>query len=123
MIAEVVWWDLDSDSPTIETLERDLTPDTVATWSDVPGLAVKLWLADRANNRWGAIMVWAGEKPPRDALPPNRAGELIGRAPSVRERFDVPAAASVAAALRVTPDGAEIAAARTGSSGGGHVDA
>jgi hypothetical protein len=91
MRADVVWWDLDETSVDVEALAAQLRDDGVAAWADVPGLVVKLWLADRQHNRWGALMLWNPDRPDEVFLPPNRAAELIGAPPSQRSRFDVEA--------------------------------
>jgi trans-2,3-dihydro-3-hydroxyanthranilate isomerase len=91
MRADVVWWDLDETSLDVEALAARLRDDGVQEWADVPGLVVKLWLADRRHNRWGALMLWDPERPDEAFLPPNRAAELIGAPPSQRTRFDVEA--------------------------------
>lgn len=81
----IVWWDLPDSGPTIDALRADLSDAVVGEWDRVPGLLLKVWIADRATNRWGALMVWAGDPP--QVLPANRAAELIGRPPTRRERF------------------------------------
>lgn len=81
----IVWWDLPESGPTIDALHADLSDTAVGEWERVPGLLLKVWIADRDTNRWGALMVWA-EDPPQ-MLPANRAAELIGLPPSRREGF------------------------------------
>lgn len=92
MTVTIVWWDLTDAEVPIETLEHDLQTSLDA-WDDVEGLRVKLWIADRENNRWGAVMWWDTDVPPGRPLPPNRAAELIGRPPTQRTEFDVIATA------------------------------
>ncbi|MCS0604650.1 hypothetical protein NX794_26045 [Streptomyces sp. LP11] len=94
MRADIAWWDLDGTGQTIDSLRADLCDATVAAWSEVPGLRLKFWLADRENNRWGAVMLWEADRP--DELPPNRAAQLIGGPPAHRGRFDVEATAGAA---------------------------
>ena len=92
MTVTVAWWDLtDSDVP-IEALEQDMR-DSIDAWHEVEGLRVKLWIADRENSRWGAVMWWDPYVLPEQPLPPNRAAELIGRPPTCRAQFDVVATA------------------------------
>lgn len=56
----------------------------------MPGLRMKLWLSDETGNRWGAVMLWAPGHPVEgQALPPNRAAELIGYPATSRVTFDV----------------------------------
>jgi len=86
---DIAWWDLDASAHTVDTLRTHLA-DAAAVWAQVPGLRLKLWMADRDRNRWGAVMVWES-RPSDDALPPNRAAELIGYPPTHRARFDVEA--------------------------------
>ncbi|WP_030940093.1 hypothetical protein [Streptomyces sp. NRRL S-646] len=92
MRVDIAWWDLDGTGQTIDSLRADLGDGAVAEWKDVPGLRLKLWLADRESNRWGAVMLWEADRP--DELPPNRAAQLIGGPPTHRGRFDVQATAA-----------------------------
>ncbi|MEE1782383.1 hypothetical protein PUR71_05495 [Streptomyces sp. SP17BM10] len=93
MKADIAWWELDGSPQTIESLAEHLRDGAVAPWADVPGLRLKFWIADRENNRWGAVMVWETDRPADRPLPPNRAAELIGAPPTHRMRFDVEAVA------------------------------
>ncbi|MEV0171129.1 PhzF family phenazine biosynthesis isomerase [Streptomyces sp. NPDC050803] len=91
MNLEIAWWDLDGRPVTVDGLQRHLGEDgVVGSWQEVAGLHEKYWIADRAGNRWGAVMVWDGERP--DVLPENRAAGLIGGPVTHRERFEVQAA-------------------------------
>lgn len=92
MPVTIVWWELTESDVTIEALEQDLA-SSVDAWNDVEGLRVKLWVADRENSRWGAVMWWDADISPERPLPPNRAAELIGRPPNHRAEFDVLATA------------------------------
>jgi len=85
---DIAWWDLDGTGQTIDSLRADLR-DSAAVWSDVPGLRLKVWVADRETNRWGAVMLWEADRPAE--LPPNRAAQLIGGPPTHRGRFEVEA--------------------------------
>lgn len=91
MRVDIAWWELDGTPQTIDSLRDHLRDEAVPVWTGVPGLRLKLWIADRERNRWGAVMLWVGDRPD-EALPPNRAAELIGRPPDHRTRFDVEAA-------------------------------
>jgi hypothetical protein len=86
---DVSWWDLAVGEPDVEALQADLSGGGADAWRTVPGLRWKVWIADRERRRWGAVMLWNPARPPADLLPANRAAELIGRPPSVRERFSV----------------------------------
>ncbi|MFI1918353.1 hypothetical protein [Nocardia sp. NPDC020380] len=91
MIADISWWDLADSGVTVDELRADLTEERLRDWRHAGGLSTKLWLADEEHRRWGAVMLWT--RPPRpDALPPNRARDLIGSAPAHRVRFHVVAA-------------------------------
>ncbi|WP_019855909.1 hypothetical protein [Actinopolyspora mortivallis] len=89
MRAEIAWWELDGTPQTVESLRAHLDEPTVGPWKETPGLVVKFWIADRERNRWGAVMLWEHERPDNTELPPNRAAELIGFAPTHRFAFDV----------------------------------
>ncbi len=90
MKVSISWWDLTDSAQTIESLREYLREGAVEQWERVRGLRLKLWIADPAGNRWGAVMIWetddfgAGQD-----LPPHRAAELIGYPPTTRARFDV----------------------------------
>ncbi len=88
MTVTIAWWDLTDSDVTIEALEQDMR-NSIDAWYEVEGLRVKLWIADRENRRWGAVMWWDLYVPADRLLPPNRAAELIGRPPTHRTRFDV----------------------------------
>jgi hypothetical protein len=87
VLTTVTWWQLDGSGQTVDSLHEQLRAEGVRAWREVPGLCLKLWIADRDTNRWGAVMVWDGE--PDGPLPPNRAAELIGRPPTERLSFTV----------------------------------
>jgi trans-2,3-dihydro-3-hydroxyanthranilate isomerase len=89
MRVDIAWWELDgSSAQTIQSLQEHLDHDTVSEWARVPGLRMKLWIADRHTNRWGAVMLWESDRPTDEALPENRAAKLIGRPPDQRLRFE-----------------------------------
>ncbi|WP_225102107.1 hypothetical protein [Streptomyces sp. CoH27] len=91
MRVDIAWWELDGSSQTIESLREHLREGAVRPWASVPGLRVKFWIADQEHNRWGAVMVWEGDRPPAGSLPPNLAADLIGCPPTHRSRFEVEA--------------------------------
>jgi trans-2,3-dihydro-3-hydroxyanthranilate isomerase len=86
---DIAWWELEGCAQTIDSLREHLDGGTVDEWAVVPGLRLKLWMADRPSNRWGAVMLWESDRPAAWPLPPNRAAELIGRPADHRTRFDV----------------------------------
>jgi len=91
MRATIAWWDLTASAQTVDSLRDYLRDGGVAPWRDVPGLRLKLWIADRTGNRWGAVMLWEPGHPGDQPLPPHRAAELIGYPPTERVVFDVEA--------------------------------
>ncbi|MDN5793770.1 MAG: hypothetical protein L0H22_12020, partial [Brevibacterium aurantiacum] len=109
----VSWWDLADSGRTIDSLRDYLRDEAVPAWSAVEGLALKLWVADPATGRWGAIMVWEGDEGPRSPLPAHRATQLIGYGPTVRVEFEIEAtvegipsaavSAGIGAALTTVP--------------------
>ncbi|MQY06453.1 hypothetical protein ACRB68_45410 [Actinomadura sp. RB68] len=64
----------------------------MAAWADVPGLALKAWIADPVRERWGAVMLWDPDRPAGRLLPPNRGAELAGGPPDERCGWRVVAA-------------------------------
>ncbi len=91
MKASIAWWNLDESNETIDSLRAYLHDEGVAPWESVPGLCLKLWIADREHNRWGAIMLWENDSADPGSLPPNKAAELIGYGPTQRAAFEVEA--------------------------------
>jgi hypothetical protein len=91
MRLDIAWWDLDASAQSIDSLREHLREGAAEPWADVPGLRLKLWMADREHNRWGAVMLWEADRPADRALPPNLAAELIGYPPTERARFEVEA--------------------------------
>ncbi|MDQ0993000.1 hypothetical protein [Streptomyces sp. V3I7] len=90
MRVHIVWWDLAGSGQTIESLRAYLRDESVAAFSEVPGLRLKTWLSDEETNRWGAVLLWETEEATRGPLP-SRALELIGHPPAFSHSFDVEA--------------------------------
>jgi hypothetical protein len=93
MNVSIAWWQLDESEQTIESLREYLRDEGVQPWYAVPGLCLKLWVADPGTNCWGAVMVWESAQDAKAPLPPNKAAELIGYPPTHRISFDVEASA------------------------------
>jgi hypothetical protein len=91
MKAAIAWWDLTDSEQTIDTLREYLRDEGVQPWGAVQGLRLKLWISDRAGNRWGAVTLWESADSTDQPLPPHRALELIGYPPTERVDFDVEA--------------------------------
>lgn len=91
MKAMIAWWDLDGSGQSVEALRGFLREEAEQAWSDIPGLLLKVWVADPEHNRWGAVMIWESEEAATTAQLPRSAGELIGRPLAFREWFDVEA--------------------------------
>jgi trans-2,3-dihydro-3-hydroxyanthranilate isomerase len=103
MRVDIAWWELKGPTQTIDSLREHLANDTVDEWARVPGLRLKLWIADRRSNRWGAVMLWESDQTAPGLLPPNRAAELIGRPADYRTRFDVEVGVEGAHTLGIFP--------------------
>ena len=91
MIMECVWWELAPGEPDIEQLQMQLEQIDLAVWQRIDALHTKYWIMNETPPRWGAVMLWRGEKPDLTVLPLNVAAEAIGRPPDVRLRFTVAA--------------------------------
>jgi hypothetical protein len=75
--------------PDIESLRGYLADESVAAFSQVPGLRFKMWISDAATSRWGAVLLFEpAETAARQALP-SQAAELIGYRPAEAHMFDV----------------------------------
>ena len=90
MYAVIVWWNLRDSEQTIESLRSFLRDEAVDRFATVPGLRLKVWISDRATNRWGAVLLWESSHAAATVLP-TRAAELIGYPPTARLTFDVEA--------------------------------
>jgi trans-2,3-dihydro-3-hydroxyanthranilate isomerase len=87
---DLAWWELGERDPSAaELLASPSFQSARKEWDGVPNLLTKLWLASGSNPRWGALMIWTGDKPPVARLPRNISAELIGRPPDHRLSFDV----------------------------------
>ncbi len=91
MIVDIVWWNLDGSTQTIDSLRNHLCEDMFERWRKVPGLRLKFWIADAEANRWGAVMLWDEARPPSYLMPENKAQHLIGLPITQRARFSVDA--------------------------------
>lgn len=90
MRLELAWWELVGDDPSVDALLANPSLHAARReWSLVPNLVTKLWLSAGAPARWGALMIWNGDKPPLAQLPRNISAEIIGRPPDQRLSFDV----------------------------------
>ena len=90
MLVRLVLWNLADSKTTIGELRRYLRDESVDAFADVEGLRLKVWVADDATERWGAVYVWESREFAEQELP-SRARELIGKAPDIVEEFDVEA--------------------------------
>lgn len=91
MRATIAWWDLSQSDQTIDTLRAYLAQDAIRPWHEVEGLMLKFWISCRKTNRWGAVMLWCSGDQMPDKMPPNKATELIGYAPTTRMSSDIEA--------------------------------
>ncbi len=91
MKATIAWWDLQHSQQTIESLRDYLKQEGVKPWESVLGMRLKFWISDPKKNLWGAVMLWESAEYMTQPLPPNRATQLIGYSPSIRQCFDVQA--------------------------------
>lgn len=91
MRATIAWWDLSQSDQTIDSLRDYLADDAIRPWHKVEGLMLKFWVSCRNTNRWGAVMLWESADIIPDKMPPNKATDLIGYAPTTRMASDVEA--------------------------------
>lgn len=103
MKAIIAWWNLDQSDQTIESLRKSLKEEGVTDWETIPGLHLKCWISDPINNLWGAVMLWESDHFITQPLPPNRAMELIGYAPTSRVIFNVEATVESSSKEQLTP--------------------
>ncbi|GAA4770902.1 hypothetical protein GCM10023329_17560 [Streptomyces sanyensis] len=90
MKATVAWWDLSGSGQNTASMRRYLAEEAVDRFARVEGLVAKVWIADPATERWGAVLLWESAAAAARPLPP-RAAELIGRPPVQHTLFDVEA--------------------------------
>lgn len=86
----IVWWDLSQSAQTVESLRTYLVDESVSAFAEVPGLRLKVWIADAETNRWGAVLLWESAEAAAQPLP-SRATDLIGYPPNQSHAFDVEA--------------------------------
>ncbi len=87
----IAWWDLTDSAHTAETLRDFLREEAEQSWSDIPGLLLKVWVSDPERNRWGAVFLWESAEAAAAAKLPRSAAELIGYPLEFREWFDIEA--------------------------------
>lgn len=104
MKVSIIWWELDESEQTIDSLREYLRDEGVQPWTAIAGLHQKFWVADRENNRWGAVTVWESAEAAERPMPPQRATELIGYPPAQRQHFGVEATVE-GGHFRVAPAG------------------
>jgi hypothetical protein len=90
MKATVAWWELAGTGHTVESMRDYLRGEAVGRFSGIEGLRLKIWIAEPAAERWGAVLLWESAEAAARPLPP-RAAELIGRPPVQHTVFDVEA--------------------------------
>jgi len=96
VLLELAWWELGDGDPRVEELAANPNIQSAhEEWRDVPNLRAKLWLSSPVTRRWGALMLWEGDKPALAQLPRNVSAQVIGRPADHRISFDV---------LDATPD-------------------
>ncbi|CAL9310520.1 MULTISPECIES: hypothetical protein [unclassified Streptomyces] len=91
MKAMIAWWDLTESGHTAESLRAFLREEAEQSWSDIPGLLLKVWVSDPEKNRWGAVFLWESAQAAAEARLPRSAAEVIGYPLEFREWFDVEA--------------------------------
>jgi trans-2,3-dihydro-3-hydroxyanthranilate isomerase len=90
VLLELAWWELGEGDPRVEELAANASIQSAQEeWRDVPNLCEKLWLISSATRRWGALMLWDGDKPALARLPRNVSAQVIGRPPDHRISFAV----------------------------------
>jgi hypothetical protein len=90
VLLELAWWELGDDDPPVEELLANPSFQSARKeWHDVPNLVAKFWLSSATSRRWGALMIWLGDKPPLARMPSNVSATMLGRPPDHRLAFDV----------------------------------
>jgi len=90
LIVRIVQWNLNGTPTSIPELRRYLRDESVDAFSEVPGLRFKVWIADEATNRWGAVYLWESREAAAGPLP-SRAAQMIGKVPDCAEWWEVEA--------------------------------
>jgi hypothetical protein len=92
MFVRQVVFDLNDAAVDRDTLREYLRAESVEAFTAVPGLRLKIWIADDEANTWGAIYLWESRRAFAAAGPlPSRAAELIGHGPTQVMEYDVEA--------------------------------
>jgi hypothetical protein len=90
MIVRIVWWNLADTGTTIDALREYVRDESVDAFGAVEGLRLKLWIADRERDRWGAVYLWESQEAAAQKLP-SRVREIIGKGPDFEEFFKLEA--------------------------------
>ncbi len=92
MYVRTVLWDLTDSPMTIASLRDYLRDESVDAFAAVPGLRLKVWVANGETNTWGATFVWDSRAAMDAAQPlPSRAKALIGKDPTAVTDYEVEA--------------------------------
>jgi hypothetical protein len=92
MFVRIVLWDLTGSPMTIDALRDYLRDESIEKFSHVPGMRLKLWIADDAANTWGGLYIWESREAMDAAGPlPSRAKALIGKEPVSVTEYEVEA--------------------------------
>ena len=92
MLVRTVLWDLTGSPMTISALREYLQDEAVDAFAAVPGLRLKVWIADDEANTWGATYLWESREAMVAAHPlPSRAKALIGKDPTSVVDYEVEA--------------------------------
>ena len=92
MFVRQVVFDLNDAGVDRDALRDYLRTESIDAFAAVPGLRLKIWIADDDANTWGAIYLWESRRAFAAAGPlPSRASELIGHGPMSVTEYDVEA--------------------------------
>jgi hypothetical protein len=92
MFVRIVLWDLDGSPMTIDALRDYLRDESIEAFAHVPGLRLKLWVANDEANTWGGLYIWESREAMVEAGPlPSRAKALIGKEPASVSEYEVEA--------------------------------
>ncbi|WP_393916164.1 YdhR family protein [Halostreptopolyspora alba] len=102
----IVAWDLSRSAQTVEGLRSYLRDYAVEAFSEVPGMALKVWFSNAKRQIWGGVYLWESAElmPLTKPAAPSRSTELIGYEPTSVSVFEVEAVSAQGDAWRAFAD-------------------
>ncbi|OCG41185.1 hypothetical protein A9G28_06635 [Gilliamella sp. Fer1-1] len=89
MHLEIIYWKLNKDGISLDDLNMHIDKENILQWKKIKEIESKIWIENKNEGWWGAIIVWKNKKPPLSELPKNIPRAIIKRPPDIRLEFSI----------------------------------